>query len=93
MIILHPERLPPAKRPMSRWRTQIALVADPERVMEVWYDNLDHDVSVSGEVQYQEWTWEPDDVTSQRKCLEEVGQLVDAFAGGLLPPPLRRRSS
>ncbi len=39
----------------SGWLTQIAPVADPERVMKVWYDNLDHDVCVSGEVEYQEW--------------------------------------
>lgn len=35
------------------WRAEIALVADLERVMHVWYDNLDHDVCVSGDVEYQ----------------------------------------
>lgn len=78
---------------VSGWRTQIALLADPERAMVVWYDNLDHDVCVSGDVEYQEWTWEPDDVTAQRKCLEEIDQVVDAFAHGRLPRPIRRHSS
>ena len=70
---------------VNGWRTQIVLVADPERVMEVWYDNLDHDVFVSGDVEYQEWTWGPGDETAQRECLEEIDQLVNAFARGQLP--------
>ncbi|WP_262105727.1 hypothetical protein [Arthrobacter sp. Marseille-P9274] len=78
---------------VSGWRTQIALVADPERVMVVWYDNLDHDVCVSGDVEYQEWTWEPDDVAAQRECLEELDQRIEAFASGRLPRPGRRYSS
>jgi hypothetical protein len=67
---------------VSGWRTQIALVADPHRVMEVWHDNLDHDVFESGDVEYQEWTWEPGDETAQRMCLEAVDQLVEGFARG-----------
>lgn len=62
---------------VNGWRTQIALVAAPDKVMEVWYDNLDHDVCVSGYVEYHEWTW----------CLEDVDQLVEGFARGLLPRP------
>ena len=72
---------------VNGWRAQIALVADPERVMEVWYDNLDQDVFVSGDVEYQEWTWEPGDETAQRVCLVEVDQLVEGFARGPLPRP------
>ncbi|APX03963.1 hypothetical protein BWQ92_21560 [Arthrobacter sp. QXT-31] len=53
--------------------------------MEVWYDNLDHDVFVSGDVEYQEWTWESGDETAQRECLNEVDQLVDVFARRRLP--------
>jgi hypothetical protein len=67
------------------WRTQIALVADPERVIEVWYDNLDHDLCASGDVEYQEWTWAPGDETAQRACLKEIDQLVESFARGRLP--------
>ncbi|MDV8147437.1 hypothetical protein [Arthrobacter sp. B10-11] len=70
---------------VNGWRTQIALVAEPERVIEVWYDNLDHDVCVSGDVEYQEWTWPPGDETAQRACLEEIDQLVESFARGRLP--------
>lgn len=71
---------------VSGWRTEIALAADPRRVMEVWYDNLDHDVFVSGDVEYREWTWEADSETAPRQCLHEVDQLVEAFARGRLPP-------
>jgi len=78
---------------VSGWRTRIALVADPERVMEVWYDNLDHDVCVSGDVEYQEWIWEPGDETAQRVCLEEVDQLVGDFARGRLPRPVTTRAN
>jgi hypothetical protein len=60
-------------------------VADPEWVMEVWYDNLDHDVCITGDVEYREWTWEPGDETTQRVCLEEIDQLVEDFAHGRLP--------
>lgn len=74
---------------VNGWRTRIALVADPERVMEVWYDNLDHDVCVSGDVEYREWIWEPGDETAQSLCLEEVDQLVEDFARGRLPRPPR----
>ncbi|WP_157365227.1 hypothetical protein [Arthrobacter sp. QXT-31] len=70
---------------VNGWRTQIALLADPGKVMEVWYDNLDHDVFVSGDVEYQEWTWESGDETAQRECLNEVDQLVDVFARRRLP--------
>ena len=72
---------------VSGWRTQIALVADPEKVMEVWYDDLDHDVCVSGDVGYQEWISEPGDETAQRVCLEEVDHLVEGFAHGRLQRP------
>ena len=70
---------------VNGWRTEIALTADLGRVMEVWYDNLDHDVFVSGEVEYQEWTWETGDEAAPLKCLHEMDQLVDAFASGRLP--------
>ena len=49
---------------VNGWRTRIALVADPERVMEIWYDNLNHDVCVSVDVEYREWIWEPVDDTA-----------------------------
>ena len=74
---------------VNGWRTQIALMADPDKVMEVWYDNLDHDVCVSGDVEYQEWTWDPGAETAQRRCLEDVDQLVEGFARGLLSRPRR----
>lgn len=77
----------------SGWLTQIALAADPERVLKVWYDNLDHDVCVSGDVEYQEWIWEPGDETAQRVCLEELDQLVEDFAHGRLPRPRPTRAN
>lgn len=77
----------------SGWLTQIALVGDPERVMKVWYDNLDHDVCISGDVEYQEWIWESDDETAQRLCLEEVDQFVEDFARGRLPRPRPNRAN
>ena len=72
---------------VNGWRARTALVADLERVVEVWYDNLDQDVFVPGDVEYQEWTWQPGDETAQRVCLEEVDQLVEGFARGRLPRP------
>jgi hypothetical protein len=77
----------------SGWLSQIALVEDSERVMKVWYDNLDHDVCVSGDVEYQEWIWEPGDETAQRMCLEEVDQLVEDFAHGRLSRPRPTRAN
>jgi len=72
---------------VSGWRTRIALVADRERVVEVWYDNLDQDVCVTGDVEYREWSWEQGDETTQRVCLEEIDQLVEDFAHGRLSRP------
>jgi hypothetical protein len=72
---------------VNGWCTKIALVADPERMIEFWYDNLDHNVFVSGDVEYQEWTWAPGDETAQHACLKKIDQLVESFARGRLPRP------
>ncbi|WP_346027940.1 hypothetical protein [Arthrobacter parietis] len=64
---------------VNGWHSHIAMVEEPERALEVWYDNLDHDVSVLGEVAYQEWTLEPGNETVQLLCLEEIDRLIEGF--------------
>ncbi len=64
---------------VTGWHSRIAMVEEPERALEVWYDNQDHDVSVSGEVAYQVWTLEPGNETVQLLCLDEINRLIEGF--------------
>lgn len=69
------------------WRTKIVQCAGSGKTMEIWYDNLDDDVCIVGDVEYREWMWDLGDDTSARECLDELDQLVDAFARDQLPGP------
>lgn len=76
----------------SGWGTTIVQRTNSGKAMKVWYDGLDNDVCVVGDVEYREWIWEPGDDASARKCLDELDQLVDAFASDQLPGPALAKS-
>lgn len=77
----------------SGWGTKILQRAGSGKAMEVWYDGLDDDVCVIGDVEYREWMWELGDDASARRCLDELDQLVDAFASDQLPGSTPARSN
>lgn len=65
---------------VNGWSTKITRRTEPSKVMEVWYDALDEDVCIYGTAEYKEWKWAPGDDAAARDCLDELDQLVDAFA-------------
>lgn len=78
---------------VNGWSTRIARRAEPGRFMEVFYDALDEDVCIYGTAEYREWKWEPGDDAAARGCLNELDQLVEAFASSQLAEPSPRRAN
>jgi hypothetical protein len=75
------------KAAASGWGTKIVQRGHSGKTMNIWYDDLDDDVCIVGDVEYREWMWDLGDDTSARECLNELDRVVDAFARDQLPGP------
>jgi hypothetical protein len=69
------------------WSSAVQRISEPGRSLEIWFDNLDNDVTVSGLRFYEEWSAER--LVSEEgrsECLAAVERLVEDFAAGRLGP-------